>query len=497
VKRAFAAGGLRRRGLLLRAGALAGASALGLAACSGGAGGGGGGGGSYNFTAELASGQGLFSGSHLQVLGLTEGTVTSVRNVGDHVVVGLSLPSSVAVPADVHAIVVAPELLGQRSVDLEPGYSGGPRLANGAVIPQARTAVPAETNTVLRELTSYLSQLNPQSVHDLVVNLSQDLNGQGQALNSLIGHAAGTIQLLADKGNQLGQLDGSLAQLTGSLDSRSSAIEALIRDYDGVSGVIATDRVQLDGAIQALSNASTQLTSFLSPNLAPLEKDIGALTTVGRTLDRNLGSVDQILSSSADLFAGTGRAVDPQHAWLVLNNQAPPGTTGMVVADELRDRLAGICRRVLANHSAGLPANTIQTLRTCGNPASGFFNSVLGLIPQVLDSLSGAQTNSASSAQQVQQQQQAFGQALSMIPGISPTQRSQLSNPTVSPTQSSSSGTGASAPPSSLLAPLSPAPSSGSGSHTGSHTGSSGVTGLVLGGFTSFAHRLSHLWSWL
>jgi hypothetical protein len=65
----------------------------------------------------------------------------------------------------------------------------------------------------------------------------------------LISSAAGTIQLLANKGDDLGQLNGTLAQLTGTLDSDTSQIEQLVQEYDTVSTVIAQHSGQLNDAI--------------------------------------------------------------------------------------------------------------------------------------------------------------------------------------------------------------------------------------------------------
>ena len=162
--------------------------------------------------------------------------------------------------------------------------------------------------------------------------------------------------MLADKGNDLGRLNGTLAQLTGSLDSRTAEITRLITDYDTVSGVIAQHSGQLNDLITQLSGASTELVSLLTPNLVPLEQDVGTLTTAGRTLDRNLGSIDEVLRSATALFAAAGRAYDPTYQWLNLNLQLPLGVTGDYVAGLIRDRLAGVCRRLAANHAAGLSA---------------------------------------------------------------------------------------------------------------------------------------------
>ncbi|HET9731951.1 MAG TPA: MCE family protein [Acidimicrobiales bacterium] len=456
---------MRRLRLVAGAVALA-AGATGLAGC--------GGPGSVTYHAVVANGLGLFPGSNVQILGLKEGTVTGVANEGGHVLVTFSLPSSHKLPADVHANVFAPELLGQDSVDLEPGYTGGPTLAAGGTIPISRTSVPVQTNTILKELTDYLKSLNPQAVHDLVTNLDTDLAGQGQALNSLIHNAAGTISILASKGDQLGQLNGILAQLTGALDSRSSQIQTLITDYDGVSGVIAQDRNQLDGAIKALSDASTQLAGLLDPNLAPLKADVATLTTVGRTLDRNLTNLDTTLTQGANLFAGAARSYDPAHMWINLNLVNSPGITQLLLDDEMRDRLAGVCRRVLAHHSAGLSAAQKQTLSTCGDPASGFFDPIFG----ITNGATGAPTPPSAS-----QSQNSFSQGLAAIPGLSPSQRTALANPT--PTSTSTTST---TNPASLLPPLQPLPGSNSTQSGG------GLLGGITGGLASFARSL---WGWL
>ena len=242
---------------------------------------------------------------------------------------------------------------------------------------------------MLKELQRTLDAINPHAVGNLVTNLATDLDGQGANLNKLIASAAGTVQLLATKGDDLGQLNGTLAQLTGTLDTDTSQIEQLVEQYDTVSTTVAQHSGQLNDAITQLAGASSGLVSLLTPNLQPLEADVGTVTTVGRTLDRNLSSVDEILQNGNNLFQGAERAYDPTYNWLNLNLATSPGVTGAYVAGLLRDRLAGICRRIVANHSTGLSAAVIATLNQCGNPSSGFFDPLLNDIPTILDTLNG------------------------------------------------------------------------------------------------------------
>ncbi len=364
----------------------------------------------YRINAVYASAPGLFPGAAVDVLGVPVGTVTSVVNVGDRVEVGMAVHSTTHIPSSVVAALVAPQVLGQPDVALNPGYTGGPYLAPGATIPESRTSVPISTDQFLKELQRTLNQLNPHAVSDVITNLAQDLDGQGAGLNHLIASAAGTLQLLANKGNDLGKLNGSLAQLTGTLDSETSQIEQLVQEYDTVSTVIAQHSGQLNDALTQLTGASTALVQVLTPNLLPLEADVGTVTTVSRTLDRNIASVDELVVQTDNLFQGAKRAIDPHYNWLDLNAASPPGVTGAVFAGLVRDALAGVCRRIVANHSAGLTSAQLTALASCGNPKSPFFNPIINQIPTLLTTLAGAQKSSPASL---------FQQGLTQIGSIS------------------------------------------------------------------------------
>jgi phospholipid/cholesterol/gamma-HCH transport system substrate-binding protein len=357
----------------------------------------------YPINVVYSSAPGLFTGAAVDVLGVKVGTVTDVQNVGDTVHVTLAVDQGTHIPRTAFASLVAAQLLGSPDVDLNPGYTGGAYLPPGATIPEQRTAVPVSTDEVLKELQHTLNALNPNAVGDLVTNLATDLDGQGGNLNKLIASAAGTVQLLAEKGDDLGQLNGTLGQLTGTLDTDTSNIEQLVEQYDTVSTTIAQHSGQLNDAITQLAGASTGLVNLLVPNLQPLEADVGTVTTAGRTLDRNLAAVDEVLQNGNNLFQGAERAYDPTYNWLDLNIQAAPGVSGAYMAGLIRDRLAGVCRRIVANHSTGLSAAEIAALNECGNPDSGFFDPLLNDIPNILNALTGQSSGTTTPASLMQQ----------------------------------------------------------------------------------------------
>lgn len=210
----------------------------------------------YPINVVYSSAPGLFSGAAVDILGVKVGTVTNVQNVGDKVHVSLAVDLGTRIPSSAFASLVAPQLLGSPDVDLNPGYTGGPSLAAGATIPPDHTTIPVSTDELLKELQKTLNAINPHAVGNLVSNLATDLDGQGANLNKLIASAAGTVQLLADKGNDLGRLNGTLAQLTGTLDTDTSQIEQLVQQYDTVSTTVAQHSGQLNDAITQLAGAS-------------------------------------------------------------------------------------------------------------------------------------------------------------------------------------------------------------------------------------------------
>jgi virulence factor Mce-like protein len=380
------------------------------------------------------------------VLGVNVGSVTAVENQAEHVLVTMRIDNKHPLPAGANAAIVGQSLLGERYVQFSPSYTGGPQLTDGALIPQSRTTVPVSSDEVLAALKKYLGAINPNGAADLVTNLAQVLGGNGAKLNDLIHNAAGTLQLLADKGNDLGQLNGSLAQLTGALDSRTQTITQLIHDYNIVSGVLVQNGGKtLGDTITQLNNASAQVADLLSPNLAGLQDDLGVITSAGRTLDRNLASLDQANAYAVQLFAGANRAYDPAHNWLRLNVQTDPNTTSSLIEARIRDRLSGVCRRLEAKGIKN------PTLDDCSQVGTHYFDPILAAVPCVLNQQSGPGCSPAA----------LFGAGLAAIPGLTPAQQAQASQgpPAANaPPAGAPGGPSSSSPPPATVPTLPPMP---------------------------------------
>lgn len=322
-------------------------------------------------TADFVRGTGLYPGSPVRVLGIDVGTITSVRNVDGLVRVRMQLDEGTALPRSTFATIVPLTLLGERYVQLGPSYEGGPRLRDGDRIPQSRTSVPAEIDDLLRGLQDFMGAIDPERAGDVVTNLAEVLDGRGADVNELIRNAAGTLDLLADEGEDIKAIIGSLRELSATLAGRTESIESLIRNYELVTQVLVDNKDDLDGVITQLDRAAVELTTLLQAHEDPLRSDVETLATATGTVAANAENVQLTLASTVKLFEAAGRAYEARTNSLRINNQLSPELTSDILAGRLRDRIAGLCRRL------GIAA--------CSDPASPLLNEVAALLPGILE----------------------------------------------------------------------------------------------------------------
>lgn len=356
---------MRRLTLLLLAGLLA------LPACSAL----GGEGGTYSVAAEFTRAIGVYPGSPVRQLGIEVGQITDVENTGDTVRVGMRIEDDVDLPADAYAVIVPVTALGERYIQLGPVFDEGPTLEDGDLIPTDRTQVPFEVDELLRGLESYVGAIDPENASALITNLAEIVDGQGAEINDLIGSASTTLSVLADKGDEIGGIVDSLAELSASLGGRTETIQELVRSYETVSGVLADNDEALNRFILDLNDVAVEVRDLLQRHDQPLRDDIGNLTTVGRTLQRNISRLRTVIAETPRLFAAAQNAYDAERNVLPLNNQAEPGTTSDLYRSRLRDRLAGLCRRLIVMFT-GTPLGTTLAASGCASSESAFWHDM-------------------------------------------------------------------------------------------------------------------------
>jgi phospholipid/cholesterol/gamma-HCH transport system substrate-binding protein len=331
---------------------------------------------STRYSAMLTSAAGLYPGNQVRVLGVQVGTVTSVVPQGRLVRVNFEVNHNVQVPANAMAALVVPTVVADRFLQLAPPYGGGPVLPANAVIPEQRTAVPAEFDDLVATVQRLSSSLGPQGVNrtgalsDALHVLAQNLNGNGQLLNTTLGNTADAINTLsASRDNLAGTID-NLQSFTTNLKQNDPQVRSFIQEFAQVSAFLAGERQDLGAALRELSIALGELAKFIRDNKSELRTDVDRLAEILATVNSQRLALEQVLDgaeSGLDGLANTydaafGGTVDTRADDLsaiicfVINQVGATLPEGMA--------LLAVVQRLIPSFSCPASASTLQQLPT-------------------------------------------------------------------------------------------------------------------------------------
>ncbi|MFI0447284.1 MCE family protein [Actinomadura sp. 6N118] len=248
-------------------------------------------GGGRTITAHFVNSQGIYPGSDVRVLGVKIGTITSIKPTGQSVTVRMEITDDDArIPAEVTAVVIAPNLVSDRYVQLSPAYTGGPTLASGGQIPVARTATPMELDQLYGALRKFTADLGPQGVNkngalsEFLKANAANLKGNGTKLNQMIedlGKASATLNHSAD------DFFGTMAnfnKFTGMLRENDTEVRQFQRRLADVSAFLAADRGNLQRALQDLGLALIKVKDFIAKHRKKLKGNIDKLADITKVL---------------------------------------------------------------------------------------------------------------------------------------------------------------------------------------------------------------------
>ena len=177
----------------------------------------------HKIVGYFTSAVGLYPGDDVRVVGVPVGKIDSIEPRASDVKITMTVQDGVKLPADAKALVISPNLVSARFVQLAPAYTGGPALADGASIGLDRTAVPVEWDDVKEQLTALSRQLGPQQ-GAMQGPLSSFVN---QAADTFDGNGDSFRQALRELSQTAGRLGDSRTDLFGTLRNLQVLINAL------------------------------------------------------------------------------------------------------------------------------------------------------------------------------------------------------------------------------------------------------------------------------
>ena len=279
---------------------------------------------------------GLFRGDDVMMLGVPVGKVVSIEPEPSRAKVTFWGDDTYKTPADVKAVILLPQLITARAVELTPVYTSGPALNSGAVIPQDRTAVPVEWDDLrvqLQKLADALQPTEPGGVSPLgqLINTAADnLRGQGASIRDAIIKLSQTLSALGDHSNDIFTTLKNLSTLVSALRDSADVMRALNTNLADVTGLLANDPNEVGQVVDDLNTASAKVKDFVAENREALGTTSDKLAGISQAVHDSLDDIKQTLHVAPTAFQNFLNIYQPAQASftgaLALNNFANPIT---------------------------------------------------------------------------------------------------------------------------------------------------------------------------
>ncbi|WP_242453698.1 MCE family protein [Mycolicibacterium sp. P9-64] len=286
--------------------------------------------------AYFENSNGIYVGDDVTILGVPVGRISAIEPEPTQVKVSFWYDSKYRVPANVNAAILSPMLVTSRAIQLTPSYSSGPVLADDAVIPRERTAVPVEYDDFrkqLERLTETLQPTEPGGVSTLgaVINTAADnLRGQGANIRDTVIKLSQAFSALGDHSTDIFSTVKNLSILVSALQDSTNLMRQLNQNLASVSGLLADDPNEVGNAVRDLSDAVGQVQSFVADNRETLGTTSDKLAGVTTALTESIDDIKQFLHVAPTTFQNYINIYQPAQGAVssvpVINNFANPIT---------------------------------------------------------------------------------------------------------------------------------------------------------------------------
>ncbi|MFC7496542.1 MULTISPECIES: MCE family protein [unclassified Nocardioides] len=288
----------------------------------------------------------IYEGSDVRVLGVPVGKVDTVTPSGTDVVVTMHYDADVQVPADAKAAIVAPSIVGDRFVQLTPVFTEGQVLADGATLDRDRTAVPLELDQIYTSIDDLTVALGPNGANkkgaltDLLQSTAANFGGQGERFNQTIKDFGRLSTTLDDNKEELFGSARKLQGFIGTLAENDQTVRKFNDSLADVSSMLSGERQELAQALDNLSTALGQVTTFVKENRQALGDNIVGLNRVSKVLVKRRAELDDILKTGPLALNNLALTYNPESG--TLDTNANLGMIGHQISSDPSSFLCGI-----------------------------------------------------------------------------------------------------------------------------------------------------------
>jgi len=324
----------------------------------------------------FASAVGIYPGDQVRVLGVPVGKIDSIEPRPSDVKITMSVSGDVKIPKDAKAVMMSPNLVAARFIQLTPAYTGGAVLPQGGSIDLARTAVPVEWDEVKQALTQLAVQLGPTSgsvqgpLGAAINQAANTLDGKGESFHNALHELSQVAGRLGDSRSDIFGTIKNLQVLVNALSSSNDQIVQFAGNVASVSQVLADSSRHLDNTLGTLNKALSDIRGFLHENNSTVIDTVSKLNDFAQTLSDQSDNIEQVLHVAGPGIANFYNIYDPAQGTLngllsipefanpvqficggSFETAAGPSAPDYFKRAELcRERLGPVLRRLSANY---------------------------------------------------------------------------------------------------------------------------------------------------
>ncbi|QEN16539.1 MCE family protein [Mycolicibacterium sp. ELW1] len=302
-----------------------------------------------NVVAYFANSNGIFPGDEVRVLGVPVGKIDTITPEATRVKIAFWYDAQYQVPADAKAVILSPSLVTSRAIQLTPAYTSGPTMADHAVVPETRTAVPVEWDDFrqqLQRLTDTLQPTQPGGVSTLgaLINTSADnLRGQGANIRQTIIQLSQAFSALGDHSKNIFSTVKNISAVVTALQSSQDLLRQLNQNLAAVTGLLANDPSEIANAVRDVNSVVGELTTFVAATKETIGTTSDKLASVSTALNQSLDDVKQTLHIAPTAFQNFVNIYQPAQGAL----------TGALAVNQFANPIEFICGAIQAASRLG------------------------------------------------------------------------------------------------------------------------------------------------
>ncbi|MER6992063.1 MCE family protein [Saccharopolyspora hirsuta] len=266
---------------------------------------------SNTYTARFADASGLNLGDDVRMAGVKVGRVTGLEVVdGKHALVSFDVDANRQLPGDASATVKYRNLAGQRYLSLDAALrEGGDVLPPGGEIPLERTHPALNLTALFNGFKPLFQALSPEDVNQLSGEIVQVLQGEAGTVDSLLAHTASLTTTLARKDEVIGQVIDNLNTAVGAVNARGPQLGELIGSLQQLTSGLAEQRKPVGEAIAALDELAGTTGDLLAEGREPLQRNIAELQRFTTLLNADMPKLEHDLQTVPERLNALTRTV--------------------------------------------------------------------------------------------------------------------------------------------------------------------------------------------